>query len=167
MKRLSYFLISLGVFLSDRLTKWLIEENLVLYEFKTVISGYLELTHTRNTGMAFGIFSDSASPWVPVALSVVSALAFLLILGFILRNPISRSRLQWGLMLILGGAAGNLHDRLTYGYVTDFIDVFYGNYHWPTFNVADSAITVGIGLFLIEIFNQEADPEVSDPETTS
>ena len=95
MKRLSYFLISLGVFLSDRLTKWLIEENLVLYEFKTVISGYLELTHTRNTGMAFGIFSDSASPWVPVALSVVSALAFLLILGFILRNPISRSRLQW------------------------------------------------------------------------
>lgn len=167
MKRLSYFLIALGVFLSDRLTKWLIEENLVLYEFKTVIPGYLELTHTRNPGMAFGIFSDSASPWVPVAISIVSALAFLLILGFILRNPISRSRLQWGLMLILGGAAGNLHDRLTYGYVTDFIDVFYGNYHWPTFNVADSAITVGIGLFLIEIFNQKADPEVSDPQTTS
>ncbi len=167
MKRLLYFVIALGVFLSDRLTKWLIEEDLGLYEFKIVIPGFLELTHTRNTGMAFGILSGSASPWVPVALATVSTLAFLLILGFALRNPVTRGRLQWGLMLILGGAAGNLHDRLTYGYVTDFIDVFYGSYHWPTFNLADSAITIGIGLFLIEILTQEPDPAGSGPLTES
>ncbi|MDE2666390.1 MAG: signal peptidase II, partial [Acidobacteriota bacterium] len=64
-------------------------------------------------------------------------------------------------------AAGNLHDRLTYGYVTDFIDVFYGSYHWPTFNLADSAITIGIGLFLIEILTQEPDPAGSGPLTES
>jgi signal peptidase II len=167
MKRLAYLLIAQGVFVSDRLTKQLIEEGLGLYEFKTVIPGFLELTHTRNTGMAFGILSDSASPWVPLALATVSTLAFLLILGFALRNPVSRVRLQWGLMLILGGAAGNLHDRLTYGYVTDFIDVFYGSYHWPTFNLADSAITIGIGLFLIETLIRESDVAASAPGTGS
>ncbi len=167
MKRLAYFLIALGVFVSDRLTKQLIEEGLRLYEIKTVIPGFLELTHTRNTGMAFGILSGSASPWVPVGLAAVSILAFLLILGFALRNPVGRGRLQWGLMLILGGAAGNLHDRLSYGYVTDFIDVFYGSYHWPTFNLADSAITIGIGLFLIETLTQESDAATGGPRTGS
>ena len=167
MRRLPFFLIALGVFLSDRLTKRLIEDGLGLYEFKTVIPGFLELTHTRNTGMAFGFLSGSVSPWVPFALSAVSALAFLLILGFALRNPVSRHRLQWGLMLILGGAAGNLHDRLKNGYVTDFIDVFYKSYHWPTFNVADSAITIGIGLFLIETLTQESDPAASTSGTGS
>ena len=117
--------------------------------------------------MAFGILSGSPWPWVPLALAAVSALAFLLILGFALRNPVSRGRLQWGLMLILGGAAGNLHDRLAYGYVTDFIDVFYGSYHWPTFNLADSAITIGIGLFLIETLTRESDTEAGIPGTGS
>ncbi len=158
MKRLMYLLIALGALLGDRLTKKLIEDHLALYEYKTVIPGLLELTHTRNTGMAFGILSGSTSPWIPYVLSFVSAIAFLIILALALRSPVSQHRLQWGLMLVLGGAAGNLYDRLRHGYVTDFIDVFYKSYHWPTFNLADSAITIGIGLFLIEILTQESSP---------
>ena len=148
MKRFLYALIALGVFLVDRWTKALIEESFALYEFKTVIPGFLELTHTRNTGMAFGIFSESTSHWTPHILSFTSVIAFLLILAFALRSPASQRRLQSGLMLVLGGAAGNLYDRLTQGYVTDFIDVFYKSYHWPTFNVADSAITAGAAWWL-------------------
>ncbi len=159
MNRFLYLLIALVVVLGDRLTKRLIEESLALYEYKTVIPGFLELTHTRNAGMAFGILSSSTSPWIPHVLSVVSTIAFLLILALALRSPVSQHRLQLGLMLVLGGAAGNLYDRLRHGYVTDFIDVFYKSYHWPTFNLADSAITIGIGLFLIEILTQGPSPD--------
>lgn len=158
MKRFMYLLIALGALLGDCWTKKLIEDRLALYEYKTVIPGLLELTHTRNTGMAFGILSGSTSPWIPYVLSFVSAIAFLIILALALRSPVNQHRLQWGLMLVLGGAAGNLYDRLRHGYVTDFIDVFYKSYHWPTFNLADSAITIGIGLFLIEILTQESSP---------
>jgi len=156
MKRFLYSLIALGVLCFDLWTKNLIEENFSLYSFKTIIPGFLELTHTRNTGMAFGVLSDFASPQLPYILSTVSMIAFLLILTFALYSPVSKHRLQIGLMLVLGGAAGNLYDRLTHGFVTDFIDVAYKSYHWPTFNVADSAITIGMGFLLFEILKQES-----------
>ena len=156
MKRSLYSLIALGVLYFDLWTKHLIEENFSLYSFKTIIPGLLELTHTRNTGMAFGVLSDFASPQLPYILSAVSMIAFLLILTFAWYSPVSKHRLQIGLMLVLGGAAGNLYDRLTHGFVTDFIDVAYKSYHWPTFNVADSAITIGMGFLLFEILKQES-----------
>jgi len=134
-------------------------------ESRKVIPGVLDLTHTRNTGVAFGFFANSNSAWVPPLLTVISAFALLLILLYSFKHPATEWRLQLGLMLVLGGAAGNLHDRITYGYVIDFIDVYFQNFHWWTFNVADSAISVGIALLLWEVATER--PESSNQRGAS
>jgi signal peptidase II len=154
--RCLYFSVSLLVLVLDRFTKALVEKHLFLHESRVIISGFLELTHTRNTGVAFGFFANSESAWTPYLLTFTSGVALIAILGFSLRHPVQNWELQLGLMLVLGGAAGNLYDRILYGYVTDFIDAFYGSYHWPTFNVADSSITVGICLLLLVILVQKS-----------
>jgi signal peptidase II len=164
MTRSLYFLIPIGVFILDRLTKVLVERGLLLHESTAVIPGFLDLTHTRNTGVAFGFFANSKSVWVPYVLALTSAVALVLILVYSLRHPVKNWKLQLGLMLVLGGAAGNFYDRISYGYVIDFIDVFYRAYHWPTFNVADSAISVGIGLLLLEVLLQK--PQKDDEVKT-
>jgi signal peptidase II len=161
MARSLYFFIPLVIFLLDRWTKILVERRLFLYESKPIIPGFLDLTHTRNTGVAFGFLANSSSEWMPYLLTLASALALVLILVYSLRHPAQDWRLQLGLMLVLGGAAGNLYDRVAYGYVIDFIDVFYRTYHWPTFNVADSSISVGIGLLLLQVLVQKPQAENS------
>ena len=153
--RFLYSILALSIFILDRLTKTFIENHFSLYESKNVIPGFLDFTHIRNKGMAFGILSNTTWTWIPFLLSIFASIAFILILIFALRPPVSQRRLQMGLMLILGGAIGNLYDRFRYGFVTDFIEVFYKSYQWPTFNLADSAITIGVGLLLLEILNQE------------
>jgi signal peptidase II len=153
------------VFLLDRWTKVQVENSLLLYESRKVIPGVLDLTHTRNTGVAFGFFANSNSAWVPPLLTVISGFALLLILLYSFKHPATEWRLQLGLMLVLGGAAGNLHDRITYGYVIDFIDVYFQNFHWWTFNVADSAISVGIALLLWEVATER--PESSNQRGAS
>lgn len=159
MTRYFYFLIPLVVFALDRLTKVLVENRFLLYESQSIIPGVFDLTHTRNTGVAFGLFANSDSPWVPYILTLISTTALIAILIYSLRHPVENWKLQLGLMLVLGGAAGNLYDRISYGYVIDFIDVFYGTYHWPTFNIADSSITIGIGLLLLEVFQKPSGEE--------
>ena len=162
MTRYLYFLIPPSLFALDRWTKVLIENDLPLYQSQPLLPGLLDLTHTRNTGIAFGLLANSHSPWMPIVLALSSALALVLILFFSLRQPAKNWKLQIGLMLVLGGAAGNLFDRLSYGYVIDFIDVFYRNYHWPTFNIADSSISVGIGFLLLEALTQKDPVENAD-----
>ncbi len=153
--RFLYSILALSIFILDRLTKTFIESHFSLYESKNIIPGFLDFTHIRNKGMAFGILSNTSWTWIPFLLSIFASIAFILILIYALRTPVSQRRLQMGLMLILGGALGNLYDRFRYGFVTDFIEVFYKSYQWPTFNLADSAITIGVGLLLLEILNQE------------
>jgi len=155
MVRHLYFLVSVGVLVLDRITKTLVENHLPLYQSETIIPGYFDLTHTRNTGVAFGFLANSQSAWVPYFLTLISAIALVIILFFSLRQSVGNWKLQWGLMLVLGGAAGNLYDRVQYGYVIDFIDVFYKSYHWPTFNVADASISFGIGMLMLEILTQK------------
>ena len=150
------------VFLLDRWTKVQVENSLLLYESRKVIPGVLDLTHTRNTGVAFGFFANSNSAWVPPLLTVISAFALLLILFYSFKHPATEWRLQLGLMLVLGGAAGNLHDRVTYGYVIDFIDAYFRNFHWWTFNIADSAISVGIALLLWEVATERPESRTSE-----
>ena len=164
MIRCFYFLIPVVVLVLDRLTKVLVEARFLLYESKTIIPGVFDLTHTRNTGVAFGLFANSDSPWVPYVLMLTATTALIAILVYSLRQPIDNWKLQLGLMLVLGGAAGNLYDRINYGYVIDFLDVFYGTYHWPTFNVADSAITIGIGFLLLEVLHK---PSVEGAKTVA
>ena len=151
MKRVPFFLVALGVFILDRITKILIEETLPLHQSVNLIPGCLDFYHTRNTGVAFGMLSGADSWWIPRLLTMVSATALIIILVFSFRHSTENRKLQWGLMLVLGGAVGNLFDRVQYGYVIDFIEAYFRGYHWPTFNAADACITVGIGLLMLEV----------------
>jgi len=159
MSRLPYFLVALVIFILDRAAKILVEAYLPLHQSLTIIPGFLDLAHTRNTGVAFGFFANSDSSWMPHVLTLISGLALLTIFVFSLRNSSRNRKLQLGLMLVLGGAAGNLYDRLLYGYVIDFIEAYYRSYHWPTFNVADSSISIGIGLLLLETLTHRPQPD--------
>jgi signal peptidase II len=140
----------------DRWTKLLIQKRFDLNESISVIDGFFNITYVRNTGVAFGIFSSISSPAKSVLLSVFTAFAAVVVVTYSVRSPVRNRLLQIALGLILGGALGNLYDRLAYGYVVDFLEFYAGSYHWPSFNVADSAISLGVGLLAIEIIRSEA-----------
>jgi len=153
--RLIYLCLVLAVLVSDRLTKLWIQNHFNLNDSATVIDGFFNITYVRNTGVAFGIFSSISSPVKSVLLSVFTAFAAIVVIVYSVRSPVRNRLLQVALALILGGALGNLYDRLAYGYVVDFLEFYVRSYHWPSFNVADSAISVGVVLLAIEIIRNE------------
>ena len=146
--RFLYLLLSGGVFLADRLTKTLIETALALHETLAVVPGFFHIVHVRNQGIAFGLLADSPSPAKTFALVFFSALALGGVALLLWSNHAEARQPSVGLALILGGALGNLFDRVRHGSVVDFLDFFVAGYHWPAFNLADSAIVVGGGLLL-------------------
>jgi signal peptidase II len=134
---------ALVVVILDQVSKAIITGALRLHESIPVILGFFNLVHVRNRGMAFGLMNRShadAAFWLLVG---ASCIAVGLLLFWFFRLKESDTRMTLGLSLILGGAIGNLIDRLRFRDVVDFLDVFWGTYHWPAFNVADAAITVG------------------------
>src|ERR1043165_8953834 len=139
----------------DRWTKVAIRDRFGLNESASIIDGFFNITYVRNTGVAFGIFSSISSPAKSVLLSVFTACAAAAVITYSVRSPVGNRLLQFALALILGGALGNLYDRLAYGYVVDFLEFYVGSYHWPSFNVADSAISVGVLLLAVEIIRNE------------
>ena len=157
--RLPLFTAAAAVFAVDRLTKWVIETKVAEWQTIGVIPGFFQIVYSKNSGVAFGLFNDrNPSSWQTMLLGGVLA-AILLAIGVALWKSTSPSSaehwtLRWGLALVLGGACGNLFDRVAYGSVTDFLDVFVGSRHWPVFNVADSGITVGAGLILLSLWQQ-------------
>ena len=147
--KLRYLLVSLGVLVLDQWTKWLVEVHLPHHSAQEIIPGFLNLNHVRNTGVAFGLFASDGGGWLLTLL----CLAALTAVGFYFWYAPSRDRnLLVALALVVGGAIGNLIDRVSSGAVTDFIDVYVGVHHWPSFNVADSAISIGIVLMAIDSF---------------
>ncbi len=150
-----HLLIALGVLVFDRFTKWLVVRNIALDDTISIIPGLFRLTHLENTGAAFSLFAESPSPFKTAMLVVVSvaALAIVAILLWIRRRDFNATTLA--LSLIMGGAIGNLWDRLADGKVTDFLDFYIGTHHWPPFNVADSAIVVGALLLLFRTLKKE------------
>jgi len=154
--RLPYGLVVAAILFLDRWTKLLIQKRFDLNESVTVIDGFFNITYVRNTGVAFGIFSSVSSPAKSVLLSIFTACAAAFVVTYSVRSPAGNRLLQWALALILGGALGNLYDRLSYGYVVDFLEFYLGSYHWPSFNIADSAISIGVALLAIEIIRNEA-----------
>lgn len=136
------------VFVVDQLTKFAAVDYLMRHG-DVPLTGFLNFVLVHNTGAAFGLFS-SASGWQNIFFITVASVACLVILWMTWRLTTHDRILGTGLMLILGGAAGNLTDRLLHGYVIDFVDVYYQTWHWPAFNVADSAITVGAALLIID-----------------
>lgn len=144
MQRYAHLLIILPIFLLDRLTKALVEEHLP-YLSSVKITSFLSIVNWRNKGGLFGLMSQhSAGQYVflVIPLVIIGGLAYYVVAY---KQPFW-SRLS--LTFVLSGALGNIYDRISYGYVIDFIDVFYNGYHWPAFNVADASITFGIGLYL-------------------
>jgi signal peptidase II len=135
----------------DQTTKLLVLAKMPLYHSITVIHGFFNLTHIRNPGGAFG-FMAAGSPGIRNLLFVgASAIAMGLIVYFYRSTPKTYPYLAAALAMIFGGAVGNLIDRLRFGEVVDFLDVYVGAYHWPAFNVADSGITVGITIFIAHL----------------
>ncbi|MEP7085476.1 MAG: signal peptidase II [Betaproteobacteria bacterium] len=144
----------------DQITKWLILGRLQLGERLPVIDGLFDLVLTFNRGAAFSFLGD-ASGWQRY-LFVGLALAVSVALVIFLRRP-GHPQLQLGLSLILGGAIGNVIDRIRIGEVVDFLLVYHGTWSWPAFNVADSAITIGAGLLILDSFRQR---RVDEPQAT-
>ncbi len=148
-----YFLvIAVIVLMLDRIAKWVVASNIALQSSVVVIPGFFRLTHVENTGAAFGLFADSSAQWKVGALVSFSVLALIVVSALLWKNSHAFSITTVGLSLILGGAMGNLWDRMMSGRVVDFLDFYVGSYHWPAFNVADSAIVVGAILLISEIF---------------
>lgn len=143
-----YLWIAAVVFVSDQLTKYAAADYL-LHHGEVKLGSLLNLTLVHNTGAAFGFLSN-ASGWQNILFIVIASVACLAILWMIRRLEAKDFLLAVGLMLILGGAAGNLLDRLVHGYVIDFIDIYYRTWHWPAFNVADSAISIGAVILVLD-----------------
>ena len=146
-----FFLIAAMVLLLDRLAKWAVASNIALRDSVAVIPGFFHLTHVENTGAAFGLFAESAAQWKVGALVSFSVIALVIVSALLWKNGHALSTTTIGLSLILGGATGNLWDRMMSGHVVDFLDFYVGSYHWPAFNVADSAIVIGAFLLVSEI----------------
>jgi signal peptidase II len=135
------------VVLFDQLTKLLVIKYLPLYQTVPVVAGLFNLIHIKNPGGAFGLLADLGPGMRTFVFLFISSLAVGLILYFYLKTPSAQTWLAVGFALIFGGAVGNLIDRIRFGVVTDFLDFYISKYHWPAFNIADSAISVGIGIF--------------------
>jgi signal peptidase II len=152
-------LISAVVIFLDRLTKTWVSARIPLGGALPVIPGVLRITHWTNEGAAFSLFADSASPnavrWALIAFSLLAALVVLVVL---VRLGERFTLTTFSLALVFAGALGNVHDRIAYGSVVDFIEVHIFSYHWPDFNVADSAIVTGACLLLLDSLLPKSTP---------
>jgi len=150
--------VSLLVLILDQASKLLVDAVLALHQPVMLIPS-LAITKAYNTGAAFSFLGD-ASGWQRWFFVGLALLVSVVLLVWLQRLKASERRTALALALILGGAVGNLVDRVIYGHVIDFIDVYYGSWHWPIFNVADSAITIGAGLLLLDaLFGEHRDTE--------
>lgn len=148
---LALAVVAAAVLIVDQISKLAVEKFTSPGSFQVVIPGLLNLVHTSNPGVAFGLFADSQAPWRAPLLILFSVVVIGLIVWMLWTRRAGGVLGSYGLALILGGAAGNVVDRLFHRGVTDFIDFHLGAYHWYTFNVADTAIVIGAALVILEL----------------
>ncbi len=160
-------LLSLLVIVLDQWSKWLVEAHLPRHVAQTIIPGLLNFTHVENTGVAFGFFAGAGKQGGVWLLAGLGIAALLLVGLYFWRTPDSSRLLLTALALVLGGAVGNLIDRISAGAVTDFIDFYFGSYHWHTFNIADSAITIGIVLIAWDSLRPRRQPSADAAQSPS
>jgi len=146
------------VLILDQASKYAVENFTEAGSSRVLIPGILNLVHTSNPGVAFGLLADSQMPWRAPLLILFSVAVIGLIAWLLVTDRAGGQFGQWGMALILGGAAGNVLDRIVRHSVTDFIDFYVGSHHWYTFNVADSAIVVGAALVLLELLRDWRHP---------
>lgn len=145
----------------DQLTKLMISKNIPYGTNQIIIPGFFNLSHVRNKGGIFGIFSQSGNSTVFVLLTLASLIALILVIYYFVITPTSEPLLKFTLTLIMAGALGNLLDRILRGYVIDFLDFYIGKNHFPSFNVADSCITIGAILLIYTFFIRKGGPNVA------
>jgi len=162
-------LVALLIVVLDQVIKSLVDRAMSLHESRVVVDGFLRLTYLHNRGGAFGILSESEFPYQSLLFTLVSLAALAAIMVYAWRLPQGSVLPRMALALIMGGAIGNLLDRVRLGYVRDFVDVFWGAHHWPAFNLADSAISVGVALLVLDMLRNPqgdgAESQVADPHT--
>ena len=139
------------VILVDQITKALVLKHIPLYESIPIIPGFFSLTHVHNPGGAFGFMARNVSPFRHWLFLIAAMIALGLILYFYHQTPKTHRTLGFSLALIFGGAVGNMIDRIQFAKVVDFLDVYVADLHWPTFNIADSCVTVGVIIFIFHI----------------
>jgi signal peptidase II len=158
--RATHFLLAVFIVLLDRWTKRLVAAHIAMYTHIQVIPGFFRITHTENTGAAFSLFADSPSHWKTAMLISFSVVAMIVVSVLLWKQSRALTMTGIALSLILGGAVGNLWDRVASGRVVDFLLFYVKSYQWPVFNLADSAIVVGASLLVLEII-------FGQPKTTS
>jgi signal peptidase II len=150
-RRVPELWLSVIIVVADQATKALIRSRLPLYDSVNVIPGLLDITHATNTGAAFGIMNGVEFPYKAAVMVLVALIALAAVGLYAMSLPAEQRVARLGLAMILGGAFGNLIDRALTGHVIDFVDVYWRTYHFWAFNVADSAITVGVVLMLLDV----------------
>ncbi len=151
-------LLSLGALAADQLSKHAVERYTAPGSLRVLVPGLLNLVHTTNPGVAFGLFADSENPWRGPLLIVFSVAVIGMLVWLLATGRAGGRAGECGIALILGGAVGNVLDRFLHHSVTDFIDFHIGAHHWYTFNVADSAIVIGAALVVLELFRDARHP---------
>ncbi len=155
---LRLILVSGSIILADQITKYIIKINFALHDSIIVIDHFFNITHIMNPGGAFGILASQPIVVRKFIFLFISSMVALGVLWFYKKCALDFIFLSYGLALIFGGAAGNLIDRFMYGKVVDFLDFYIGSFHWPAFNIADSAINIGMGILIYSIlFNKIPD----------
>ena len=154
-------IVALAVLAGDQLSKWHVRQTLEVFERVPIIESFFHLTHVQNPGGAFSLLANTSDA-VRISLFLIASLIAVAVLCYFLYQAASHQRwLQFALAGVLGGALGNLIDRVWAGQVTDFLDFHVGGYHWPAFNVADSFITVGVAILLFQSISRPGPPEGS------
>jgi signal peptidase II len=163
MTRNKYYLVALLIVVIDHSTKWLASASLIESPIE-IVPGYLRLSLVHNPGVAFGLFAGEGSAWKPYFFGVLAVFALAAIFLYSRHMPLQRHLLQWALAITTGGIFGNFLDRIVHGYVVDFIEFhIHDSFFWPNFNVADSCITIGIALLLIDTVRNPGLEEAAEP----
>lgn len=154
-KNALYFVIVAAIIALDQAVKAVVARSVALYESKTVIPGFFNITRIHNKGAIFGAFSNTGNTTIFALLTAASLLALGLVAFYFFKTPSTDKLMKISLTLILAGALGNLCDRIFRGHVIDFLDFHIGGAHWPFFNVADSCITIGALLMIVIFFRRK------------
>ena len=155
------FFVSGVLIVMDQYTKLMVSLHVPLNYSVKVVEGFFNFTHIRNSGVAFGLFASQQSEYKALMFIAISTIAIIAILVIFHQTPKEKKMVQTGLILIFSGAIGNLIDRILHGEVIDFVDFFINRHHFPAFNIADSCITVGVIMMVIDLFFGEVGPDSS------